>query len=72
MFIQVSFLATGLTENTAFNSKVNRRRYGRLVTCAMKCAATFIYPSGKASITKPARILALAFTEKGKEITKLL
>jgi len=29
-------------------------------------------PSGSASITKPARILALAFAEKGKEITKLL
>ena len=28
--------------------------------------------SGSASITKPARILALAFAEKGKEITKLL
>jgi quercetin dioxygenase-like cupin family protein len=28
-------------------------------------------PSGSASITKPARILALAFAEKGKEITKL-
>jgi quercetin dioxygenase-like cupin family protein len=27
--------------------------------------------SGNASITKPARILALAFAEKGKEITKL-
>ena len=29
-------------------------------------------PSGNASITKPARILALAFAEKGKEFTKLL
>ena len=29
-------------------------------------------PSGSASITKPARILALAFAEKGKAITKLL
>lgn len=29
-------------------------------------------PSGSASITKPARILALAFAEKGKELTKLL
>ncbi len=29
-------------------------------------------PSGSAHITKPARILALAFAEKGKEITKLL
>ena len=29
-------------------------------------------PSGSASITKPARIVALAFAEKGKEITKLL
>jgi len=29
-------------------------------------------PSGSARITKPARILALAFAEKGKEITKLL
>jgi quercetin dioxygenase-like cupin family protein len=29
-------------------------------------------PSGNASITKPARILALAFAEKGKETTKLL
>jgi len=29
-------------------------------------------PSGNASTTKPARILALAFAEKGKEITKLL
>ena len=28
--------------------------------------------SGNASTTKPARILALAFAEKGKEITKLL
>jgi len=29
-------------------------------------------PSGNASTTKPGRILALAFAEKGKEITKLL
>lgn len=29
-------------------------------------------PSGSASITKPARVLALAFAEKGKELTKLL
>jgi len=29
-------------------------------------------PSGNTSTTKPARILALAFAEKGKEITKLL
>jgi quercetin dioxygenase-like cupin family protein len=29
-------------------------------------------PSGNASTTKPARILALDFAEKGKEITKLL
>jgi quercetin dioxygenase-like cupin family protein len=29
-------------------------------------------PSGTASITKPARILALALAEKGKAITKLL
>jgi hypothetical protein len=29
-------------------------------------------PSRCTSITKPARILALAFAEKGKEITKLL
>ena len=29
-------------------------------------------PSGNASTTKPARILALAFAEKGKEITRLL
>ena len=27
-------------------------------------------PSGSASMTKPARILALAFVEKGKELTK--
>jgi quercetin dioxygenase-like cupin family protein len=29
-------------------------------------------PSGSASINEPARILALVFAEKGKEITKLL
>lgn len=29
-------------------------------------------PSGSASPTRPARILAFAFAEKGKEITKLL
>ncbi len=29
-------------------------------------------PSGSASPTKPARILALAFAEKGKEVTKVL
>ena len=29
-------------------------------------------PSGSASTTRPARLLALAFGEKGKEITKLL
>jgi quercetin dioxygenase-like cupin family protein len=29
-------------------------------------------PSGSASTTRPARILALAFGEKGKEITKPL
>ena len=29
-------------------------------------------PSGSASITKPARILALAFAEKGKGMTRLL
>lgn len=29
-------------------------------------------PSGNASMSRPARILALAFAEKGKEITKLL
>ena len=29
-------------------------------------------PSGSASTTRPARILVLAFTEKGKELTKFL
>ncbi len=33
---------------------------------------SFHLPSGGARITKPARILALAFAEKGKDITKLL
>ena len=72
MFIRVSFLATSLKGNTAFNWKVNRREVLSTGDVFYEAPGSIHLLSGSASTTRPARILALAFAEKGKEITKLL
>jgi len=72
MLIRVSFLATSLEGEYRFQLEGEQEKVLSTGDLFYDAPGSIHLPSGSASINEPARILALVFAEKGKEITKLL